>query len=166
MSRNISFQGELLRVCAIAFLASIIVGNQAAGRSAQSKSSPSSAQISNIQTIGIEQAYYLYRENAAVFVDTRESAAFEIGHVPGAVNTPDIASLSAKTVDQLKAAANIVVYGHRGMAGRPNSWRIWPPFAIGPCKFSLEGFRCGTRCTCQSRPRNRRTCHEYSRKDC
>ena len=119
MSRNISFQGELLRVCAIAFLASIIVGNQAAGRSAQSKSSPSSAQISNIQTIGIEQAYYLYRENAAVFVDTRESAAFEIGHVPGAVNTPDIASLSAKTVDQLKAAANIVVYGHRGMAGRP-----------------------------------------------
>lgn len=105
------------------------------------------------QRISQTDAYKLYRENKAVFIDVRSNTQFALGHIKGALTIPGsqivgrfsevtpgkiVITYCACTAEQSSGAAatNLVNHGVKNVFALKGGWSEWKtnryPIATGP----------------------------------
>ena len=103
---------ELLRICAVTLIVIVILNDhQAANKLAKKQSASTTLGVDKIERLNIEHAYYLFQQHAALFIDIRPASYFQEGHIPGAINIPEL-TVFPENDEQFKMARNIIVYGN------------------------------------------------------
>jgi rhodanese-related sulfurtransferase len=106
-----------------------------------------------VQLISQADAYKLFREDKAVFIDVRSNAQFSLGHIKGSLSIPGsqivtrfgeaaknkiIITYCACSAEQSSAAAatNLVNHGVKNVWALKGGWNDWKnnryPIAAGP----------------------------------
>ena len=106
-----------------------------------------------LQLISQADAYKLYRENKAVFIDVRSNAQFSLGHIKGSLSIPGsqivsrfsevptgkvVITYCACTAEQSSgvAATNLINHGVKNVWALKGGWADWKnnryPIAAGP----------------------------------
>ncbi len=120
MNLNRSWKSVLTITLAIygtAFIIGILVHAVMPQRTAPSRLDiPESyvQQISAMKTISIEDAYSDYTNNTAVFIDSRDTAEYEEGHIKGAISIPydKFEQVYPKDEKLLPQGKKIITYCH------------------------------------------------------
>lgn len=107
----------------------------------------------SFQRISQADAYKLYRENKAVFIDVRSNTQFSLGHIKGSVSIPGsqivsrfgeitpgkiVITYCACTAEQSSgvAATNLINHGVKNVWALKGGWNDWKnnryPIAAGP----------------------------------
>jgi len=88
-----------------------IVYESPEGRMLRSVSSGSQTIFREPEILKFQAALQAWKDSAALFVDARESAFFEEGHIPRAINLPREEILRAKTIGELEDKSRpLIVY--------------------------------------------------------
>ena len=116
-------------------------------------SSAKQTTAATFQRISQADAYKLYRENKAVFIDVRSNTQFALGHIKGAMTIPGsqivsrfsevtpgkiVITYCACTAEQSSGAAatNLVNHGVKNVWALKGGWSEWKsnryPIAAGP----------------------------------
>lgn len=103
--------------------------------------------------ISIEDAYKLYRENKAVFIDVRSNEQYKLGHIEGALSIPGsqivkrygevtpgktVITYCACSAEQSsgRAASTMIAHGAKNILALKGGWNDWKkagyPTATGP----------------------------------
>ena len=116
-------------------------------------SSAKQTSAGTFQRISQADAYKLYRENKAVFIDVRSNAQFALGHIKGSLSIPGsqivsrfgeaaqgkiVITYCACSAEQSSGAAatNLVNHGVKNVWALKGGWHDWKnnryPIAAGP----------------------------------